>query len=219
MHQVPSTHAAAAEQTRVLVRRPYLKDFPAILDISNWATCHTLSSFRIEPETLEHWVHLWQGKRETYPWYVAEIDGAVVGFAMASPYRDRCGFASTAEVTVYVAPDRLGEGIGRKLYEHLVPTLAAQGFRSLIASITVPNPLSERLHLAFGFRKVGVLERVGWKFRQWHDVAIWQLALRRDEGPPETIRPLVDAVSSTANGIEATTHEDTSPPCSQTGGS
>lgn len=180
------------EQT-IKVRRPYSVDFPAMLEISNWATCHTTSNFRFEAETLEHWVQLSQGKPETYPWFVAEHNGQVVGFAMASPFKDRCGFAPTAEVSVYVHPDHVGTGIGSALYRKLIPTLAAQGFQSLVAVITIPNDGSERLHKQFGFRRVGELSRVGWKFGRWHDVAYWQLLLRKDADAPASLLSVSEA--------------------------
>ena len=64
------------------IRPPFFEDFPDILGISNWATCHTTANFRIEPDTLEYWVDLWRGEAERYPWFVAEVDGSVIGFAM-----------------------------------------------------------------------------------------------------------------------------------------
>lgn len=179
----------------VVVRRPFLKDFPTILDISNWATCHTAANFKMEPETLDHWVGLWNGKREMYPWFVAESGGSVVGFAMAMPFSDRCGHVYAAEVSVYVDPDHLGRNVGKALYARLLPTLAAQGYRTVLAAIAIPNAASERLHEAFGFRRVGVLSRIGWKFDRWHDVAFWQLTLRDDGSAPEPIKPVTEAMA------------------------
>lgn len=182
-------------ETTIKVRRPYAIDFPAMLEISNWATCNTTANFRFEAETLEHRVQLSQGKPEIYPWFVAERDGHVVGFTMASPFKDRCGFAPTAEVSVYIHPDHVGTGIGSALYQKLIPTLAAQGFQSLVAVITVPNAGSERLHEQFGFRRVGVLLRVGWKFGRRHDVSYWQLLLRNDEAGPVVLKSVSEAES------------------------
>ena len=169
-----------------------------MLEISNWSTCHTTANFRVEPETLDHWTNLWNGKPDTHPWFVAERDGAVVGFAMASPFKDRCGFAFAAEASVYIDPEHVNTGIGSALYEKLISTLAAQGYRTLIAVIATPNPGSERLHEQFGFRKIGVLSRVGWKFGKWHDVAYWQLALRDDEGSPDPIKTVSEALAPVA---------------------
>lgn len=172
----------------ISVRRPFLKDLPAILEISNWATCHTAANFRSQPDTLEHWTDLWKGKAEKFPWFVAETDGAVIGFAMASSFKDRCGFAYTAEVSVYIDPDHLGQGVGQALYGRLLPTLKAQGYRTVVAAITIPNPASERLHAGFGFGQVGVLAGVGWKFGRWHDVAYWQCMLNDRDDEPAPIK-------------------------------
>lgn len=170
------------------VRRPFLKDFPTILEISNWAACHTSANFRTEPQTLEHWIDLWKGKAERYPWFVAECEGVVTGFAMASPFLDRCGSSHVAEVTVYVHPDHLGEHTGHTLYARLLPTLQKQGFRAIVAVITIPNPASEALHRRFGFTEVGRLSRVGWKFGRWYDVAYWQRLFGGTAEPPTQIR-------------------------------
>lgn len=183
-----STVLANAGTTNTTVRRPFLKDIPTILEISNWAACHTSANFRTEPQTLQHWIDLWQGKAERFPWYVAERNRAIVGFAMAAPFLERCGSAHVAEVTVYVHPDHLGKRIGHALYARLLPTLEAQGFRTIVATITVPNPSSEALHRRFGFARVGQLARAGWKFGRWYDVAYWQLLFGAADEPPAEIR-------------------------------
>ena len=119
---------------------------------------------------------------------------------MATPFKGCCGYAFTAEVSVYVDPDHFGKGVGKILYIRLIPILTAQGYRTAIAVIAIPNPVSERLHEGFGFQKIGVLARVGWKFDQWHDVAYWQLVLRDDDGPPQPIKTVAAAVSLTMEG-------------------
>jgi len=96
----------------------------------------------------------------------------------------------TAEVSVYVDPKHHGRGAGTALYGALIPTLAAQGYRTVIAVIALPNPASERLHEAFGFQNVGRLRRVGWKLGQWHDVALWQCILHDGEDEPAPIRTI-----------------------------
>ena len=170
------------------IRAPLLEDFPKILEIANWATCHTAANFKLKPETMDEWITLWKGAGEQYPWLVAESNGAVIGFAMASPFKGRCGYAYSAEVTVYVAPDNHGKGTGHALYGRLIPTLKAQGYKTLIAVIAIPNQASERLHARFNFKKVGVLERVGWKFRRWHDVGYWQLIASEGRDDQNLIR-------------------------------
>ena len=85
----------------------------SILEIANWATRQTAANMMVEPDTLAHWIDMWQDDLQRYPWFVADKGGDVVGFAMASPFQSRCGYAYSAEVTVYVDPGQRGRGVGR----------------------------------------------------------------------------------------------------------
>ena len=125
-----------------------------------------------------------EGER-THPWLVLERDGAVEGFAYASPHRARAAYRWAAEVSVYVAQDAQGRGAGRVLYAALLELLRGQGLRVALAGIALPNPASVGLHEAMGFERVGVFRAVGWKSSAWRDVGWWQLALApQDETQP-----------------------------------
>ena len=182
---------AAAPKAQVRLARA--EDFPAIVDIYNWAIAHTAATFKTKPDTLEKVLASWKHRADVYPWFVAQQEETVVGFAMASPFSNRCGFAGTAELTVYVHPDHTGRGIGKALYATLVSALEAQGFKTLVAVIAMPNPASDRRHESLGFTKVGALRRVGWKLGRWHDVGYWQLVLNDSDDAPTAI----DGMSST----------------------
>ncbi len=177
----------------MLIRLADLEDVTAILDISNWAAANTPANFSIEPESLATWEESWRGTHEVYPWVVAEMDaGRIVGFAKASPWKGRCAYDWSVEVTVYVHPEHQGQGIGKALYGKLFPILMAQGYRSLLGGITQPNMASVRLHESFGMKRVAMFETIGWKFEKWHDVGYWQLMLRDDDAPPSTIKAVCD---------------------------
>lgn len=162
-------------------------DLPEICRISNWAIMNTTAHFNTTPDPVGHWEEEWSNTHERFPWLVA-LDEGVVGFAKASPHRGRCAYAWSAEVTVYVDPLRHGSGVGRALYGRLIPFLRAQGFQTLIAGITLPNPASVGLHERFGFRRAGVFERIGWKFDAWRDVGYWQLCFEPPVAPPPPLR-------------------------------
>jgi phosphinothricin acetyltransferase len=89
-------------------------------------------------------------------------------------------------VSVYLEQGRRRSGGGRALYEALLARLADRGYRTAVASMTLPNEASEGLHRAMGFELVGVYPRIGWKFGAWHDVAFARRALG-DDGPPAPI--------------------------------
>lgn len=160
-------------------------DLPAILAISNWAALNTPANFAVEPETLESWTQSFDATHRMYPWLVAE-EKAVIGFAKAGPHKGRCAYAWSAEVSVYVHPDYHGKGVGSALYARLIPMLKEQGYVTLIAGITVPNPPSERLHESFGFTRAATFHHIGWKFGRWHDVGYWELIMR-DGTPPKIV--------------------------------
>ena len=174
------------------IRLATLDDVPAILEISNWAAMSTAANFAVEPERLDAWQDDFRQTAERFPWFVAvnDTDGAIA-FAKATPWKGRCAYAWSAEVTVYVHPDHHRRGIGRALYSRLIATLQAQGYRTLLAGITLPNPASVALHESFGFKQVAAFEQVGFKFGVWHTVGYWE-AFLGDDDSPQDIRAVRD---------------------------
>ena len=181
------------------IRLAEFDDLSSILAISNCAAINTAANFAIEAETLEAWQEEWRETHELYPYFVAADDSnSVLGFAKAAPWKGRCAYTYSAEVTVYVHWDHHGQGIGRALYGQLIPTLKTQGYHTLLAGITQPNEASVRLHESFGFKRAALFERVGWTFEQWHDVGYWELLLQEDAASP---KPIV-GVREAASGME-----------------
>lgn len=109
-----------------------------------------------------------------WPWLVAEAEGAILGYAYATQIRPRAAYAHTAEDSLYVRGDCQGRGVGRRLLATLLDVSAAAGFRQMIAVIGDAWPPSATLHRALGFREVGRLEQVGFKFGRWLDVLYMQ---------------------------------------------
>lgn len=190
-------------------------DLPGILAISNHYALTTPANFAVEPETIEQWRTDFDATHEQYAWLVAEgeegtkvaehqgaegkrpepeADSSVVGFAKASPWKGRCAYAYSCEVTVYVRADAHGRGIGRALYARLIDTCRAQGYRSLVGGITQPNEASVRLHESLGFKRVALFRKIGWKFEKWHDVGYWQLQLNDATDVPGAVSCVVEAV-------------------------
>jgi phosphinothricin acetyltransferase len=112
-----------------------------------------------------------------YPYFVAQCDGRVIGYAYASRWRTRAAYQHTVETTVYVHPQRTQAGVGRALYARLLQELRARKFHAAIGGISLPNDASVRFHEAFGFQRIGIHPQVGRKFDRWVDVGFWQLLL------------------------------------------
>ena len=122
------------------------------------------------------------------PWLVAEDEsGLVVGYAYASPHRERPAYRWSVDISVYVDPAMHGRGIGRALYDELLEQLRGLGYLNVYAGITLPNAASVALHEAIGMTRIGVYERVGYKLGEWRDVAWFgmRLAEPTTDPPPE----------------------------------
>ncbi|MSP61313.1 MAG: N-acetyltransferase family protein [Myxococcales bacterium] len=164
------------------------EDLAAIVAISNHAATHAPANFATAPEPLAQWMKSWEETAEAYPWLAARLGDGVIAFARSGPHRARGAYAWTAELSVYVHPEHHRQGLGRALYQRMIPLLRAQGYVTLLAGITRPNPASERLHESFGFRRCATFHRVGWKFGRWRDVGYWELALQPEEHTPGPLR-------------------------------
>jgi phosphinothricin acetyltransferase len=116
------------------------------------------------------------------PWIVAD-DGDVVGFASAGPFRSRAAYGRTAEASIYVSEPARRNGVGRALGEAILRELRAAGYHSVVGVVALPNPASERLLQALGFRAVGTLREAGFKLDRWWDVQVWQRALWSEARP------------------------------------
>lgn len=111
------------------------------------------------------------------PFVVATVDGQIVGYAYAAPFRDRAAYAGTCEDSIYIDPDHVGRGIGKALLAAVIDAAAAKGFVQMIGVIGGGEPASVALHEGLGFRHVGRLEAVGHKFDRWLDIVMMQRAL------------------------------------------
>lgn len=142
---------------------------------TSWAT------FELEPPTVEAMAVRIAGCQERHAWLVAEQDGRVVGFAYGTTFAERAAYRWATEVSVYLDPDARRGGLGTGLYDVLLPRLRDRGLHVATARIAQPNDASNALHARYGFERVGLLKRIGFKLGAWVDVAIMELEL----APPD----------------------------------
>ena len=113
-----------------------------------------------------------------YPWLVAEFEECVLGYAYASPHRNRACYRWSVDTSIYLDERIRGQGIGKQLYRTLLDIVERQGFYNAYGGITLPNPASLALHESRGFTRVGVYNKVGYKLGCWHSVQWLELSLR-----------------------------------------
>ncbi|MFD7607555.1 GNAT family N-acetyltransferase [Streptomyces mirabilis] len=102
----------------------------------------------------------------------------ILGYATSSPFRPKPAYDTSVEVTIYLAPDAGGRGVGTLLYKALFEALADEDVHRAYAGIAQPNEASARLHERFGFRYVGTYREVGRKFGRYWDVAWYEKDLQ-----------------------------------------
>lgn len=142
-------------------------DWPAVRAIYEDGIRGGDATFETETPSWEEWDASHSELR-----FVAERDSLVVGWAALSPASGRCCYRGVGEVSVYVAEDARGAGLGRELLGELVERSERAGYWTLSAGVFPENQASLRLHRACGFREVGVRERLGELGGVWRDVVL-----------------------------------------------
>ena len=126
---------------------------------------------------------------QDFPWLVAEDESGILGYAYATKYRSRMAYQWSVETSVYVRGGLYRAGVGRKLYEELIPVLKRQNLTTAYAVIALPNEKSVRFHEAMGFRYLCTYPKAGFKLGSWHDAGWWALELNPCEGIPQNPVP------------------------------
>jgi L-amino acid N-acyltransferase YncA len=142
---------------------------------------HGTVSFEVEPPSAEEILCRRAAVLEAgLPYLVAEIGGAIAGYAYASRFRPRPAYRFTVENSVYVSEQYQRRGIARLLMQELIQQCMQSGIREMIAVIATPatSTASVALHRSLGFREAGVLLGVGEKFGEPLDVLMMQKSLR-----------------------------------------
>lgn len=163
----------------IALRPAVATDVAAITAIYAHHVQHGLASFETEaPDCSEMQRRFSSVQSGGYPYWVAVQDERVLGYAYAAAFRNRPAYSFTVEDSVYLAPDAVGRGLGRRLLNTLIDDCAARGFRQMLAVIgDSANGPSIRVHRACGFTRLAVFEALGWKFGRWVDTVLMQRSL------------------------------------------
>lgn len=159
------------------IRRMQPEDIRDITDIYTYYVQESTATFDLIPPKTEEMTALLQPIMNEHTAWVCSMNGRIVGYAYAHPWKTKKAYSRTLETTLYLHPEFTRKGIGGILLEQLIQDCASKGVHALIACITVPNLPSVKLHQRFGFKKVSHFTEVGQKFGKWLDVADYMLLL------------------------------------------
>ena len=181
------------------IRMATLKDAPAILEIYEPYIRNTSITFEYDPVPVEIFQKRMDSVMQHFPWLVYECNGRIIGYAYCSRFKERAAFDWDCECSVYIAETEHRRGIASKLYQVLLDLVQKQGYYTIYALITNSHSSSVAFHTKFGFEKVAVYEKTGYKFDQWWDLLVMQKRIHSFEDSPQrpiSIHELLLTVSS-----------------------
>lgn len=170
-----------------MIRPSQPQDVPALTAIYAHHVLHGTGTFELEPPSqIDMASRRADVLAKGLPYLVAAKGDKLFGFAYCNWFKPRPAYRFSAEDSIYLAPDAIGNGLGRALLAELIAQAEHAGVRKLIAVIgDSANAGSIGVHRSVGFSPVGVLKSCGWKFDRWLDVVLMDKALGLgDTNPP-----------------------------------
>jgi L-amino acid N-acyltransferase YncA len=156
-------------------------DLPWIREIYNHYVLNSTVTFDETPMTLAtlrkkftHVVEL------GYPFLVAQNPaGQILGYAYVTPWREKAAYRYTVESSIYLGPASTGKGLGKVLLAELIARSKAAGAKEMIAVIADKGAeASIELHRKYGFKDIGHMGKVGFKFGRWLGTVLMQKSLK-----------------------------------------
>jgi phosphinothricin acetyltransferase len=188
--------------TKPAMRAATEADIAAITAIYRPAVLQGTASFELEPPDEAEMLRRFRAVADGgYPYFVAELDGRVMGYAYANAYRTRPAYRFTVEDSVYISPEAQGKGVGRLLLRALIDACTTKGYRLMVAVIGDSRQYASiALHRSAGFTFCGTIHSVGHKFGRWLDSVIMELPL----GDGDTSQPVLPSPSRGEDGTPRT---------------
>jgi phosphinothricin acetyltransferase len=179
------------DPSAVTIRACTEDDIRAVTEIYAHHVLHSPETFELDPPSIEEMTHRRRIIVEGgYVYLVAEADSGIVGYAYVSTYRNRPAYRFTVENSGYVRAGYEGSGIGQRLMQALLAECEKRPFRQMIAVIgDSTNHASIELHRRLGFRMIGTLQSVGFKFGRWLDSVLMQKELGAGDRTPPADAP------------------------------
>ena len=146
------------------IRKYDTGDLTACLDIYNYYISATRYTLEETPLSAEEFKARIEKITATYPFIVAEENGAVIGYAYLNVFNERSAYRITADLSVYVDKDSRKSGAGTALLTEILSEAKTRGIKNVVSLITADNAASEKFHLKNGFTLCGTLTDVAVKF-------------------------------------------------------
>ncbi len=162
----------------ITIRPATEADQQSMMEIYNEAVLNSNATFDTEPRTLQSQLSWFRLHKHNHPVLIAEEASQIIGWASLSPWSERCAYETTVEVSIYIHKNFRGQGTGIKLLKIITLEGEKLGNHTIISRITGGNDVSLHIHEKLGYRHIGVMEEVGFKFGKYQDVYMMQYVFK-----------------------------------------
>lgn len=161
----------------VTIRKAKPEDIGVILRIYNEGIedrIATLETVLKDTAYMQDWYEKHQGR---YQVIVAEYEEQVVGWASLNVYNSRCAYNGVADLSIYIAREFRGKGVGGRLIDAIEIIAREKNFHKIILSTFHFNQLGQTLYRKKGYREVGIFNNQGILDGQFVDVTAMEKLL------------------------------------------
>lgn len=172
-----------------IIECTHAKHAQAILDIFNEQILNSTALYDYQPRPFAS-MEPWFAAKEKGGFPVVGIEdeaGTLMAFGSFGTFRAWPAYKYTVEHSVYVHQDHRGHGLGGVVMQALIEAARQRDLHAMMGGIDASNAASIALHERLGFRHVGTLPQVGFKFGRWLDLAFYQLLLETPRHPIDTL--------------------------------
>jgi L-amino acid N-acyltransferase YncA len=158
------------------------EDLPDILEIYNHYVLNSVVTLDEKPMTLAALRRKFAKTQEKKMPFIVAVNpaGQILGFAYVYPWREKAAYRFTVENAIYLGPAATGKGLGKALLGELIERARAAGLKEMIAVIADKGAeASIAMHEKFGFKEVGHMGKVGFKFDRWLGSVLMQKSLKK----------------------------------------
>ncbi|SHP81003.1 sortase-like acyltransferase [Mycobacteroides abscessus subsp. abscessus] len=145
----------------MLIREANLKDIEPIMDIYNQGIEDRIATLESEAKDLLYMKNWFEQHRDRYKVIVAEQEGDVLGWAAINQYSSRCAYAGVGDLSIYIAREYRGKGVGSLLLKEMEKVAIENGFYKIVLFTFPYNKIGQALYNKNGFQEVGTFKNQG----------------------------------------------------------
>jgi L-amino acid N-acyltransferase YncA len=163
------------------IRDAVAEDLPHIREIYNHYVLNSTVTFDEKPMTIAALRRKFASVQKLgFPYIVAvSPSGNILGYAYVYPWKEKAAYRFTVENSIYLGPASTGKGLGKVLLGELITRSKAAGIKEIIAVIADKGAEgSIKIHKDFGFKDIGHMGKVGFKFDRWLGTYMMQKSLK-----------------------------------------